>query len=150
MRKIVCLTSLMLAFIMLSGCGIGYEFLKLNNSDPAILDEYIDKEEHFDDLGWMDYTDYCKYIYSQNGKELFRKSKLYNKVESCTKVKKYIEDFREWMEAADRLDDFDLKAEQVTRDDFYRIEDNRPETDSYSLYFFDSKNNTLYYCHSKW
>lgn len=149
MRKIISLTALILVLSMLSGCGTVNVLLKAV-ANPQILDGYIDKEEHLDESRFQDFTDYCKYFYDENGKKLFEESGLYTEVDKGYTVKKYVDDFRQWMEAEDRLDEYDFKTSQITKGDYYNIVDERPDTECYTLYLYDSETNTLYYFCSKW
>ena len=48
----------------------------------SVLPGYIDKVEFFDEDGFQDYTDYCKYIYDEDGAQKFYKSGKYHFVKN--------------------------------------------------------------------
>jgi hypothetical protein len=119
---------------------------------------FTEKEEHFDPDGFQDYTDYCKYYY-ENAEGFEKDSRFTSVSEVGTEaVKGYFDNFRNWMETCDRLSEYDFDPSIITNDDYVRIvtrEDERigrdgryGKYDDYTVYFFDTGTNTMYYIHN--
>ena len=128
-----------------------------NTLGKAIPSGYISKEEHFDPHGWQDFTDYCKYQY-ESALPIEHDSR-YHVVsnEEIAKIIGYYEDFRGWMRAGDRLDEFDFDPTWINAGDYCLIHDmeGKPlgqgsyqKYHNYNLYYFDQETLTLYYIHN--
>ena len=118
---------------------------------------YIEKFEFYDKEGFQDYTDYAKYIYSDN--KHFINNSEYKKVsdDDIENIKGYFENFKGWMKAAERLDEYDFDDKIINEGDYVKIKTKEGQPignskykkyDNYHVYFFDSETNTLYYIHS--
>lgn len=127
--------------------------------DKAIIRGYYDKEEHYDPNGWQDYTDYCKYYYSEEYDKVFSKNKKYSLVrdEDISNIKSYFNNFSNWMSLLDRSDEYDFKLSNITSGDYVYINDREGEKigdsyyekyEDYTVYFYDTEQHTLYYIHS--
>ena len=115
---------------------------------------WFDKEEHFDTDGIQDFTHYCKYFYdSPDAVFADERYKSVAEVGEDT-VRGYFENFRDWMEAADRLDEYDFSEAQITPDDRVYIINKLADEGTqwfyadYDVFFFDTETRTLYYIHS--
>ena len=118
---------------------------------------YIEKHEFYDKEGFQDYTDYAKYIYSNNSS--FINNDEYQKVSDndIDNIKGYFDNFKGWMEKAGRLDEYDFNESIINEGDYVKIKTKEGQPignskykkyDNYHVYFFDSETNTLYYIHS--
>ncbi|MGN1133282.1 MAG: hypothetical protein ACI4RN_02390 [Oscillospiraceae bacterium] len=132
-------------------------FYSCEYTDKHILKGYIDKEEHFED-GFQDYTDYCKYIYSDEAEKRFADSEYYEcvSIKDIDNIKSYFEDTEDWMAAEQRQKEYDFNTECITVGDYFCIETAEGihdgleygKFDNYTLYLFDCESNTLYYIHN--
>ena len=122
-----------------------------------VLRGYTDSEEYYDKNGFQDYTDFC--IYRYDSAEKFIYSRLYNKVSEndVENIRSYFDNFKGWMEAENRLDEYSFDSASVSAGDYYHIETKEGEPigqgkyskfDNYSIYFFDVESKTLYYIHT--
>ena len=145
---------MMILISMLQNCG---ETPSVSESKYDIIpDGYISSETYNDPDGFRDYTDYHKYFYDSS--EKFEDNKNFSEVtvEEIENIKSYCDNFRDWMQALDRLDEFDFDESSITAGDYVRIvtddaDDNVDELakfDNYTLYFFDTQSLTLYYFHN--
>lgn len=112
---------------------------------------YVAKDEHFDKDGFQDYTDYCKYYYSSP--EPFAGDKRYHAITASeiAEVAGYFENFHNWMEIEDRLDEYDFSPDRINAGDYVLIETKEELHsiyDNYTVYFFDVESLILYYIHS--
>ena len=118
---------------------------------------YIEKYEFYDTEGFQDYTDYAKYIYKDENKVI--KSDGYKEItiDDVENIKGYFDNFKGWMEAASRLDEYDFDGSIINEGDYVRIvtKEGQPignsyykKYDNYNVYFFDTETKTLYYIHS--
>ena len=150
-RKTIFMLLVILSIgLLLSSCG-------LNMLGKAIPSGYISKEEHFDPDGWQDYTDYCKYQY--RSAVPFENDARYHAVsdDELAEILGYYENFKAWMEVADRLDEFDFAPTCINAGDYCLIDDmeGKPigdssyrKYDNYNLYYFDRETLMLYYMHT--
>jgi hypothetical protein len=114
-----------------------------------IPEGYIDKEEHYQQEGFKDYTDYAKYVYSSD--DIIINDIDYKEVVSTDieEVKRYFDDIYHWMEIDNRLDEFDFDTNCIDAGDYVRIIDKSEKNNTnYSVYFFDIDTLTLYYVHN--
>lgn len=140
---------LLLPLLFLTGC--------MQSVLLSIPRGFTEKEEHFDPEGFQDYTDYCKYIYSEVAP--FSNDARYHAVTAgeIPEIRAYFENFAGWMETEDRLNEYDFSPECITEGDYVliktkegqRIGDGRySKYDDYTVYFFDTGSLTLYYIHT--
>jgi hypothetical protein len=131
--------------------------LTYNFPPEYVLKGFTGKDEHFQEDGCQDYTDYCKYYYDSPG--LFENSALYRQVteDDIEDIKSYFENFREWMVGAERLDEYDFDPVCINAGDYVKTvtKEGQPvggyvyeKFDNYTVYFFDTDTCTLYYIHS--
>lgn len=134
--------------------------LPLPTLNESIIPEgYIGEEEHFDKEGWQDFTDYCKYVYTDA--TTFETNLQFQIVtDSDTEnIVGYFENFQTWMETENRLGEYDFDTGCITPGDYVHIETKEgtpigtsgskyDKFDSYTVYFFDTDSNTLYYIHN--
>ena len=137
MKKQVLLSVVILLSLLLSACS-------------SIPSGFVSKEEHFQQGGFQDYTDYAKYVYESSS--AFEKSSDYSPVSESdiNTIKGYTDNFKGWMSTDDRLSEYDFDDSCITAGDYYRLrikyKDN-PYSD-YTLWFFDAETYILYYFHS--
>ena len=148
MKKTFILSFMLLFFI--TGCS-------LQADDIAIPKGYIGKKEYYDKVGFQDYIDYAKYIYSEPDVIIFDDD--YKKIsqEDIESIKGYFEDFKSRMESSNRLNEYDFKENVINEGDYIRIKTKEGQKigdseytkyDNYSIYYFDIDSLTLYYIHS--
>ena len=137
MKKTNLLFVLIILLLLLSACS-------------SIPSGYVSKEEHFEQGGFQDYTDYAKYIYESSS--AFENNGDYLTVSGTdiTIIKEYTDHFKDWMSIDNRLHEYNFDDSCITIGDYYRLkikyEDN-PLSD-YTLWFFDTETYTLYYFHN--
>lgn len=146
-KKIIL--SLILIFLII-GCASQADYEEIPKG-------YTDKEEHYEQDGFQDYTDYAKYIYPST--EIIVNNNEYGKVtkEDILIIKGYFENFHNWMKTYNRLDEYDFDESIINEGDYIRIKtkegkkigDSKYEKyDNYSIYYFDIETLTLYYIHN--
>lgn len=147
MKKVILVIGIIVAYV-------GLVFLFTPN---YVLNDYTDSEEYYDKDGFQDYTDFC--IYRYDSADEFIDSRLYDKVfeNDVENIRSYFDNFKGWMEAENRLDEYSFDSTSVSEGDYYHIETKEGEPigqgkyskfDNYSVYFFDVETNTLYYIHN--
>ena len=114
----------------------------------SIPSGFVSKEEHFQQGGFQDYTDYAKYVYESS--YAFEKNSDYSPVSESdiNMIKGYTDNFKDWM--SNRLSEYDFDYSSVTAGDYYRLKvkyNDNPYSD-YTLWFFDTETYTLYYFHN--
>ena len=132
-----------LILLMSSGCSS----YRMNE----IPEGYIDKDEHYQQKGFQDYTDYAKYVYSDD--MVIKNNSNYKEVtnDDIIKIQKYFDETYTWLEKENRSNEFDFDNSCINQGDYVRIIDkyeNDSNTTNYSIYFFDIETLTLYYVHS--
>jgi len=151
MKKIlITLLVIFISSVTLSLIPIIKDMISLfNYQDYLILDGYYNKEEYWDTNGFQDYTDYCKYYYNEN--TFFSENTSYKRV-SITDIKtlkSYFNNFYNWMNIDNRLNEYDFQTEVISSTDYYYIENKNPSNfDSYTIYYYDTESKILYYIHS--
>jgi sRNA-binding regulator protein Hfq len=147
-RKILCVIKTTLLLLSLAGCGM---------SDSYIPKGYEKTEEHFDPAPTQDHVDYCKYFY--NNSDLFKNNEDYETVSESDVdiVRCYFENFAGYMNAGGRLGEYDFDDSCVSEGDYVHIYTKEGEKigtgeynkyDHYTVYFFDTDSNVLYYIHA--
>ncbi len=148
-KKGLCLWILFVAACLLTGCAaVAVSVPRVEQQIPA---GYLQKEEHFEPNSFQDYTDYCKYWYSDA--EPFEQDERWHNVseEEIGELRGYFENFRGWMEAEKRLDEYDFDSNCIGAGDSVRIEIGYTpwsRYDDYTVYFFDAESGILYYIHN--
>lgn len=148
MKKKIIL-SLMVVFLI-TGCASQANYAEIPKG-------YTDKEEHYDQDGFQDYTDYAKYIYPSQ--EIIINDSEYEKItkDDIENIEGYFENFRNWMRVCNRLDEYDFDESIINEGDYIRIKtkegqkigDSKYEKyENYSIYYFDLETLTLYYIHN--
>lgn len=144
MKKLIFVLCLCL---LLCGCGTG------SVKDGNIPKGYTSYKQYYDKEGFMDYTDYCYYVYTgadaikANGRYTELKRGDNGKETYMDDVKKAAEEFVDWMKALEREGELTFSLSDITEGDYAYLKEN-----SYSiitLYFFDTQTNTLHYMHNK-
>ncbi|MEG2290727.1 MAG: hypothetical protein RSA29_14685 [Clostridium sp.] len=151
MKKIVYSAILIIGMIIfINGCS--------SFSDKAVLKGYIDKDEYFDKDGAQDYTDYGKYYYKESN-NIFLKNDIYSlvKEEGIENIRSYFTNFKSWMDAGDRTDEYDFDDSCISEGDYIYIKTKEGKSigdskykkfDNYTIYFYDTESATLFYIHS--
>ncbi len=147
MKKCFLILLLTALIFGLTGCS----------KDRMILDGYNKSEEYWDKSGFQDYTDYCKYYY--NDSSLFKENAYYKLVKQTDieELRGYFNNFYEWMKTSNRLNEYDFLNDYISEGDYFYIKTKEGEKignsyygkyDNYTIYFFDTDQNILYYIHS--
>ena len=149
-----------LALALLAGCAALYG----GRRAPEIPDGYTGKSEHMQKDAWQDSADYCKYVYEDAS--AFETDAAYialrapdEKTDEPAAMRALFESFKAFMEAGDRLSEYDFDPACVSAGDLYRYKKTTsqnlpanplggPSIDGYSLWFFDKESATLYYIHA--
>ena len=118
-----------------------------------VLDGYSDCEEYFGE-GFREYTDYCKYYYTEKEDTLFKNSADYTQVTIDEQVQKLITYFEKHRYAMSQNEDqYDFNASAVNTGDYYCLIDESKDGlsmgkySNYTLYYYDVETHTLYYIH---
>ena len=155
MRRLKKIT-LIIAVIFV-GLFAGCEILNLLSHDENIPRGYVDCVEYFDEEGFQDYVDYCWYQYdSIEGAKL---RSVYQGItdSEVSRVYGYFDNFRGWMEACNRMAQYDFDPSCINEGDSMLLFTKEGQHigsadygkyDNYSLYFFDKEAARLYYIHS--
>lgn len=134
--KKLCPLFIIVVMLFFSACS-------LNSKIPH---GYIQKQEYFDENGFQDYTDYCKYYYNDTSK--VEKNKNFQKLtaEQVQNTQHYFEDFAKFMEAQGRLEEYDFSLSCIDEGDYvYKL---KAAYDDYTILFFDTQSCILYYIHN--
>lgn len=147
MKKVICIIAGIL-MLLLTGCA----------ATPRYVPEgFAAAQEHFDEDGFQDYTDFC--IYQYDSADKFVENGDYRKIteEDMETIRGYFENFGQWMETENRTDEYLFDDTCISEGDYYHIEtkEGKPIGDSkygkyddYSLYYFDVDTMTLFYIHN--
>lgn len=135
---------------------LGILFFNYLLTDKNIIDGYYKFEEYFDPFGTQDSIDYCKYYYTNEDDQKF--ANRYNKIskKDIDEIKEYFNKFKEWMDASNRLDEYDFDENIIDNNDFYLLYDKSNNKDSieykkfeyFTVHFYDVNNHVLYYIHA--
>lgn len=142
MKKLLLIFCLI---ILSTGC--------LLSRDRLVLKGHYASDEYWDKNGFQDYTDYCKYYYNEDFDSLFENHSQYSKVkdEDIQDIKSYFENFKEWMETENRLNEYDFDINSITVGDYIHIkttyEDEKHKFYNYTIYLYDIETHTLIYIH---
>ena len=154
-KNYILIGIIILIFLIIIIVGIIFFNNSLNNKN--IINGYYKAEEHFDTFAIQDSVDYCKYYYTDKYDEIFTKE--YSKIseENINEIKEYFNKFREWMEACDRLNEYDFDESIIDSNDLYLLYDKFNNNSSsieykkfenFTMYFYDINNHVLYYIHA--
>lgn len=146
-RRAIPLLVLVLTGIL---CGCSYK-------DPIIesLSNY-ERKEFYTSGGFQDFTDYAKYVYLSTAMQAFENSEYFRAMtaEDVEEVLLYIENFEMWVEiiGGDLQENYDFDKSAVIEGDFLYIETNEGSMsgkfDNYSIYYFQTGTQILYYFHN--
>lgn len=151
-RWTVCLMILVCVSVMsgLTGCSL---------FEKAIPSGYTDCVEHCED-GFMDYTDYCKYFYTQEADAVFARHEKYQlvKVQDIERITGYFNHCGDLMRGSERGAEFDVDLQCISAGDRVYIDTKEGEERSknnyyekyecYSVYLYDVESHTLFYVHN--
>jgi len=126
-----------------------YIIFDVNKKRP-ILTGYYDKAEYYQQGGFQDYTDYCKYYYKEEYDKSFEKSELYTKVtdKNIGGILVFFNEFEKWMETSGRSNEYDFDIDSINIEDYVYIDPERNTLKNYTIYLYDTDTHTLYYIHS--
>lgn len=151
---IILIIIITLVFIIMTLFGV--RLLNYLLGDKNIIKGYYKAEEYFDPFATQDSVDYCKYHYTNEYDSIF--SNKYKKIskEDIEEIKEYFKNFREWMIACDRLDEYDFTEDIIDSNDFYLLYDKSNYKNSidykkfehYTIHFYDTNSHILYYIHA--
>lgn len=149
MKKLFALILCIMTFYTVTGCG--------GVPDSHIPGGYISSEEYWDEEGFQDYTDFC--IFKYDSAHSFESRSGYSKIteDDIEKVAGYFSDFKRWMEAEERLDEYSFDESCISEGDYCLIKTKEGQSignvtygeyDCYSVYFFDAETLTLFFIHN--
>ena len=127
--------------LMLTGC----------NLQMSGMPRYERKEEYWGG-GFQDYTDYCKYYYSESKIKEFETHSKFKKVSDSDieKIRSYFEHFEEVVKFEDYSDKYDFDdSVQIKEGDYYYIFEKAdyPKYGYYDVYYVDMNQRILYFIH---
>lgn len=125
--------------------------------DKNILDlpEYVDCDSYVDG-GFQDWTYYAKHYYDGIDEEILDNNEYFNPVteESIPEIKKYVNEFDSWnteiSPSSNVGQNYDFDKSIIEVGDYFYINDKTPDSDMFSVYYFDIEAQTLYWLESKW
>ena len=91
--------------------------------DNRILKGYYKSEEYLDPFQFRGYINFYKYYYTSENDSCFQNSNLYEQVkpEDIEELKSFFNNFKKWMEAGDRLSEYDFDISSIDENDFFII-----------------------------
>ena len=150
-KKQTLIAMLIVCFVFLCSCSF-------NGERRVEIPRYESKETNLSH-GFQDYTDYCKYYYTSDQSEKFKKNQGFKQVTEADMplIKNHIIDFESWAVQTEYYDRYDFKLSQVKPGDYFHIsgkyetehedEQNKISGD-YEVYYYDFQNHILYYFHT--
>lgn len=149
--KIISIILLIIALLILSISSFNYLM-----RDRNIINGYYKSEIYGDKYGFQHYTEYYKYYYNTDKDINFYR--LYNKIdnEHIEEIKSYCNDFKERMNAQNRLNEYDFD-ESIIKEENYFIITKLSNSDgvssnkkfyNYTVYIYDTNTHVLYCLHS--
>ena len=157
MKKNIFIVIGIIVGVLVLSIGAIYLFLT-NYEHKGVIRGYKGKKEFYGE-GIQDHVDYCKYLYDNEFDKKFRNNKLYKKVTKIdiNNIKGYFDNFEGWMEAEDRMNEYDFSKDSISVGDYIYIDTKEGEPigkstyekyDDYSICFYDIEKHMLYYIHS--
>lgn len=167
-KSVLVILCVVLVFIMLmisavvlrSGYAMFLQYGRLQLiHHGAVPFGYTACEEHYED-GFMDYTDYCQYYYTEETDSVFAADSTYEKVQEKDreKVRDYFLQFESILEGQGRSSEFHFDSQCISSGDYVYIETREGQQrtrestygkyDFFSVYFYDKESHILYYVHN--
>ena len=146
MKKIFA--SFLILVIFLSSCGYGAE--------KYIPKGYVESDEHWDENGFQDYTDFCVYRYESSDSVRSHSNYCEMTENDIDEIKGYFSHFASVMEVEKRLEEYTFSETYISAGDYFYLKTEPLMMDGevidkyadYSLYYFDIETLTLYYIHT--
>lgn len=124
----------------------------------AELPKAKSSERYYSD-GFQDYTNYCKYYYTDKALNALDKSSNFIKVseKDIADIRSYFENFEGWVKFVEYKDNYDFDKSIISSGDYFYIQNKdtykkyehyKSKYDAYNVYFFDTETLTLYYIHN--
>ncbi len=160
--KKTVISLLIVSLALLLSCLVISLIISRAFQNPVIssLPKYENSDCYYGE-GFQDYTDYCKYYYSNSDSVInkLNNNKYFKLVtdNDVKEVKSYFENFEGWVEYKEYKDKYDFEYESVDTADYFYIENkytcdkykHYPDKYSaYNVYFFDVQTKVLYLIHS--
>lgn len=147
MKKAILFLCISALLLTVAGCG----------GVTNVPKGYISSEEHPEKGSFQDSTDYCLYRYADTAP--VANDSRYHAItaDEVETVKGYFDNFADWMQAEDRMDEYGFDAACISEGDYVYLitKENQPIAggvygayDNYSVWFFDVGSLTLYYIHN--
>lgn len=121
------------------------------------LPDYDGSDRYYSE-GFQDYTDYCKYYFSEDSNiaKALKESKYFRPVtgSDIEEIKSYFDNFEGWVEYEEYKDEYDFEADRIDTSDYFYIEnkdtyekysDYPDKYSAYNVYFFDTQAKTLFF-----
>ena len=139
---------LLVVVIMLLLFVLSLLFFDYLLQDRNIVQGYYKLEICDDEYKFQHYTEYHKYYYHEDKDINFYK--LYDKIKSedIEKIKLYCDNFKEIMEAQNRLSEYDFNESIINESNYFKIikpSKANKEFYDYTVYIYDTSEHLLYY-----
>ena len=150
-------------FLPIAHCLVAFLFILTLNYAPSnyknpvleTLSNYDNSDCYYSD-GFQDYTDYCKYYYSQQDDVLdkLENNKYFRKVtaDDLAEINGYFDDFEGWLNYVDYKDKYDFQRNCIDAEDYLYIENDETMDErkywNYDVYLFDVQTKTLFFIHN--
>ena len=149
MRRLATVIISVIILLTLCGCTV---FRDIN-----IPEGYTSAEEYRDPQATQDHTDFCVYHYTSE--EAIINASGYREISESDveSIAGYFADFRKWMEVQGRSDEYSFDPACISAGDYCLVKtlEGQPvaggaygKYDNYTVYFYDTETDTLYYIHS--
>ena len=150
-------------FLPIVHCLVAFLFLLSLNYAPAnyknpvlgSLSNYDSSDCYYSD-GFQDFTNYCKYYYSEKDDVLDKlpNSRYFKNVspDDIAEINSYFDNFEGWLKFVDYKDEYDFQRNIIDTEDYFYIENDETEEEQkywdYDVYFFDVQTKTLFFIHN--
>ena len=111
--------------------------------------------------GFQDYTDYCKYFFSnqEDIEDSLKQSEFFDKVteEDIEILNEYFDRFRNWIQNQKHAESYDFDKERIDVNDYFYIDEKyiydengikKYDYSTFNVFLFDTQTKTLFYIHN--
>ena len=160
-KKVLVIIAVVFVVVIVVGFLIYRSFCGVfGNPVVASLPKY-EKSDCYYGEGFQDYTDYCKYYFSEESNIIksLKGNRYFKAVtaDDVGEIKSYFKDFEDWVKFEDYKDKYDFCEEYIDTSDYFYIEnkytykkyaDYPDKYSAYNVYFFDVQTKTLFFIHN--
>lgn len=152
MKKFIAMIFTAIVFsLSLFGCSSVSE-------EDAVIKGYADKQA-YNDNGTNGQLSFTKYTYDTDVKDDYQKDENYIQVntDNNAEIAGYFQHYNEWVKISSFKDKYDFTSDMITTGDLYYVTDDVVSDDNigqrkerrvykmYSIYYYDTESNILYY-----